>query len=476
MVRATPQALPSRRLTEKTCRRYGYGVDEDNRQVATYYDDHRNPVAQKVRTVNKAFTILGDPKAMRLYGQHLSKGGGKILTICEGELDALSMDQAHKNQYSTVSVPNGAQSAASAVIKELEWVESFKTVRICMDMDEPGKKAALEIAAVLTPGKAEIITLPLKDPSEMLQAGRTAELVSCFWNAKPFRPDGVLRWEDLFEEVKSQKAPPMVPWNHTVLQHRTGGIQEGSLVVVAAGPASGKSTFVHELVHHLASHGHRTGVISLEQSERETVLGLLTPLTDTPLHRVESLDLNDYQEQADKLNGMVSVYRHVGRMDAETLEDTAKWMAKADGCSHIVLDNLSVVVSSESGAGANDRQVIDDLLNRLVSLTKEVGVTVLLVVHLKRPGQGEGYSEGRVPRLEDMRGSGMIEAMSYTVVGLSRDQAREDGAAELHLLKCRHTGEAGSAGGLKYDRETGRLQEAMDFEATTESKATNTDF
>ena len=62
----------------------------------------------------------------------------------------------------------------------------------------------------------------------------------------------------------------------------------------------------------------------------------------------------------------------------------------------------------------------------------------------------------------------MIEAMSYTVIGLSRDQSREDGLAELHLLKSRHTGEAGPCGHLKYDRETGRLVEATDFEEPEE--------
>lgn len=469
MLRVRYRALEARGLTEKTCRRYGYGVSADGRQVAQFFDDTGKLVAQKTRDRDKHFSVLGDTKRVgtMLYGSHLSSGGGKFLTITEGELDALSVDQMMGNQWATVSLPQGCSSYKKAILANLEFVESFAKVRICFDADEKGREAAVAAAKLLSPGKAQIVNLPDKDANEMLVAGKSAGFLSAWWEAKPWRPDGVLTWEDMFAEVRDTPAPPMVPWNHSVLQARTGGIQEGSLVVIAAGPASGKSTFVHELVHHLADLDHRTGVISLEQSERETVLGLLTPLVDKPLHLDPDLKLSDHEEAAAKLNGHVSIYRHVGRMDAAALEETAHWMARADGCSHIILDNLSVVASSENGGGNNDRQVIDDLLNRLISLCKNTKVTVFLVVHLKRPGIGLGYSEGRVPKLEDMRGSGMIEAMSYTVLGLSRDQSREDGIADLHLLKCRHTGQAGECGHLQYNRETGRLVEATEFEDAT---------
>jgi twinkle protein len=465
MLAVSYEELVVRKITEKTCRRYGYGVSHDGRQVAQFFSDQNVVVAQKTRDAHKNFTVLGDTKAVStmLYGSHLSSGGGKYLTITEGEIDALSVDQMMDNQWAVVSLPQGSGSAKKAILANLQWVESFKKVRICFDQDEPGRAAALVAAKLLTPGKAQIVNLPDKDANYMLMHGKKAGFMQAWWNAKEWRPDGVLTWEDAFAAVRDEPVLPRIPWNNSAVQDKTRGMPEAGVITIAAGPASGKSTYVHELVHYLADLGYRTGVISLEQTQRETVLGLLTPLAGKPLHLVDDLDLSAYEDAAAKLNGMATIYKHVGRMDAAALEETAIWMAKSDGCTHIILDNLSVVAASEKGAG-NKVDIIDDLLNRLVSLTKSTNVTIFLVVHLKRAGEGTGYSSGRVPELEDMRGSGMIEAMSHIVLGLARDQTRDDGKAEIHVLKCRLTGKAGPAGFLKYSRDTGRLVEATEFD------------
>ena len=54
----------------------------------------------------------------------------------------------------------------------MEWLEGFETVVFMFDEDEPGRKAAQACAQLLTPGKAKIASLPLKDANEMLLANR----------------------------------------------------------------------------------------------------------------------------------------------------------------------------------------------------------------------------------------------------------------------------------------------------------------
>jgi twinkle protein len=106
-----------------------------------------------------------------MYGQWLWRDGGKMLVITEGELDALSVSQVQSNKWPVVSVNDGAQSAARAVSKALEWIEKFESVIFLFDEDEHGRKAAIECAELLTPGKAKIGRLPLKDASDCLKAG-----------------------------------------------------------------------------------------------------------------------------------------------------------------------------------------------------------------------------------------------------------------------------------------------------------------
>jgi twinkle protein len=92
-----------------------------------------------------------------------------------------------------VSIPNGAQGAAKAVAAAADWLERFERVVLMFDMDEPGRAAAEEAARVLTPGKVFIAKLPLKDANEMVQAGRSAELVNARMGRSGYRPDGIIR-------------------------------------------------------------------------------------------------------------------------------------------------------------------------------------------------------------------------------------------------------------------------------------------
>ena len=69
-----PQALPRRKLTEETCKKFGYNIGEYNGQpchVANYRNNSGQVVAQKLRFADKGFKFLGYTKAAGLYGQHL---------------------------------------------------------------------------------------------------------------------------------------------------------------------------------------------------------------------------------------------------------------------------------------------------------------------------------------------------------------------------------------------------------------------
>ena len=109
LINGTFQALRARKITEETCRKFGYTVGSMNGQtvqLATYRDNKGRPVAQKVRTKDKKFSIVGDSKNMTLFGSHLWSNG-KIRTICEGELDAMAASQIHNHRYACVSLQMG---------------------------------------------------------------------------------------------------------------------------------------------------------------------------------------------------------------------------------------------------------------------------------------------------------------------------------------------------------------------------------
>lgn len=139
-------ALRKRGITEDTCRFWGYGLGDFNGQtvqVAQYIKDGK-VVAQKLRFPSKDFALLGDAKGLPLYGSHLWRDGGRMVTVTEGEIDALTVSQLFGNKWPVVSVPSGAAGAYKSFQSNLEWLEKFESVVILFDDDEPGRKAAKE--------------------------------------------------------------------------------------------------------------------------------------------------------------------------------------------------------------------------------------------------------------------------------------------------------------------------------------------
>mgnify|MGYP003334120359 FL=1 len=206
-------SIPARGLTEETCRHWSYAfgsVSGKPAHLAHYLDANRNPVAIKVRFENKSFMWLGDPSKVSLYGRWLWSPSKKIV-ITEGEIDALTVSQLQQNRWPTVSVANGAQSAAKALKQEFEWLNQFESIVLMFDMDGPGQTAARECAELFEPGKVKIAKLPRKDANECLLKGEGEAVIRAMWDAEVYRPDGIIDGRDLWEKIVNYKTVPS-PW------------------------------------------------------------------------------------------------------------------------------------------------------------------------------------------------------------------------------------------------------------------------
>jgi twinkle protein len=458
------RALIKRGITEETARKFGYtfnALNEKTVQVAPYYDADRNLVAQKVRFPNKEFIVKGDLKsALPLFGQHLWGQGGKKVVVVEGEIDCLSVSQLQGNKWPVVSIPQGAQGAAKAIKKALDWLETFEEVILMFDQDEPGKKATAECAELFTPGKCKVASLPLKDPSDCLMAGKGEDVIRAIWNAKTYRPDGIVSGMDLFDQVLIEDNVQSIPYPWEGLNEKTRGIRQGELVTITAGSGIGKSAIVREIAHHLILQGETVGMIMLEESVKRTALGLMGISLNKPVHIERQGVSEDDMLDAFKNTlgtGRVYLYDHFGSTEVENLLSRIRYLARSLDCRWVFLDHLSIVVS---GLGDGDeRRLIDNAMTMLRTLVQETGIGLILVSHLKRP-EGKGHEEGAKTSLSQLRGSHAIAQLSDIVIGAERDQQGEDpNMTLLRVLKNRFTGQTGEACHLRYDTVTGRLNE-----------------
>jgi twinkle protein len=477
--------LTKRGLSEDTCRFFGYTVGADPKtgkvvQLAPYRDESGAIVAQKWRTADKDFGVIGKLKnALPLFGQHLWRDGGKKVVITEGELDAMSVSQVQGNKWPVVSVPNGATGAKKALQAASEWLEKFEEVILMFDMDEPGRAAVEECAPLFTPGKCKVASLPLKDANDMLKANRGKELIDAIWGAKSYRPDGVVSIEDIVEEA-AQDIPEGRPWFLPRLTRATFGRRPGEVYAFGAGTGVGKTDlFTQSIAFDLLELKLTVGVLYLEQPKVETARRIAGKAVGKVLH-VPGKATMDERRAALKLladTKSLHLYDSFGSADWEVIKGKIRYMAVALGCQHIYLDHLTALVASEE----DERKTLDRIMAELAALALELKVCIHFISHLTRP-EGKPHEEGGRVQIKHFRGSNAIGMWSHFMFGLERDQQAEEEAdrqTTFRVLKDRNTGQAtGLTFPLKYDPETGLLSEADDLPSPfgPDSGTTNPEF
>jgi twinkle protein len=454
------RALVKRGITEETCKHWRYQIGEHHGkpvQVANYCDATGVVIAQKIRGADKTFTFLGEPKKAGLYGQWLWRDGGKMLVITEGEIDALTVSQLQNNKWPVVSVPNGAAGAAKSIAKQIEWVEKFDKVVFMFDDDEPGRAAATECAEMLTPGKAYVARIAgFKDANEALQAGQGPRVITAMWEAKEYRPDGVVDVDSLAEEATKPIALG-TPWPWPQLTAKTYGIRRREVYGFGAGTGVGKSDLFKEVMLHLIKLGQPVGCVALEEHPAHTLKVLAGKSVSKRLH-LPGVDVPAAEVRAaiETLNNKVFFYNHFGAAKWDTIKDKIKYMVKALGCRDIFLDHLTALAAAMD---EDERKAIDALMADLSALAQQLDCTIYFISHLTTP-EGKSHEEGGRVLEKHFRGSRSIAYWSHFLFALERDKQDTDGVTVFRVLKDRYTGDAaGLTFGLAYDRETGRYHE-----------------
>jgi twinkle protein len=460
--------LPKRKIDLATTTKFNYQVGSwfgRPCHIANYYDDNKQLVAQKLRYPSKEFQWLGDAKQSGLFGQHLFSGKGKMIVITEGEIDALTMSQLNNNKFPVVSVKSGAAGARKDVQKSLEFLEGYESCIFMFDQDEQGQKGALECAKLLTPNKAKIATLPLKDPNEMHLAGRTLELTKAIWDSKSYRPDGIVLGTEIFEDILKEDKHVTAQYPFPCLNIKTHGLRKGELVTVTAGSGVGKSSFCRHIALDLLKQKFAVGYIALEESVKRSALGIMGVHLQKPLHlsrdgvTVEELQAT-FKETIG--NGKFYLYNHFGSSAADNLLNKVRYMAKSLDVDFVILDHLHMALSALGDEHTNDeRKLIDYFVSKLRTLVEETGIGVILVSHLRRSEGDKGYEDGKEVTMNALRGSASIGQLSDILISMSRDIKSDERLAKVNILKNRFSGETGSACSLQFNIETGCLVEVQ---------------
>ena len=464
-------AIHDRKISKDTAKKYSTQIQQTGTTIShhiyRYFDGDGNHIANKVREVQgKKFWSEGNLSSAGVFGQNVFNQGGKFITVCEGEIDAMSAYELLGSKWPVVSIKNGAASALQNCKQAFNYLNRFETVVLCFDNDEPGKEAAKQVAQIFEPNKCKIISLELKDANEYLKTGQREKFTQAWWNAKTYTPAGIVNLADLGESLYDEKycETCLYPWPK--INEKTYGMRTGELVCFTSGAGMGKSSIIRELMHHiLMNTKDNIGILAMEENIKNTAFNIMSVEANARLYIKEirdKFDREQLKQWEDKTinTGRFFAFDHFGSISNDEILDRVRYMAKALDCKWVFLDHLSILVSGQEDNG-DERKSIDILMTKLRSLVEETGIGLLLVSHLRRPAGDRGHEDGREVSLSHLRGSASIAHLSDSVIALERNQQAEDdhqaNTTTLRILKNRYTGDTGVACYLHYDKETGRM-------------------
>ena len=266
--------MSERGISKNTCKFYNV-TKGATRWYFPYYDNDYTHIANKTRHLkDKVYLSEGDLSSSTLFGQNLFNKG-KYITLVEGEIDALSAFQMMGSKWPVVSIKTGAKSAVSDVSKNYDYLNQFDNIKICFDNDEPGRKAAKEVAELLLP-KSQIVHLNLKDVSEYLVNNEEKEFQRLWWNSEKYTPEGIIAGSSMWDTIITGPTESSVQYPYEGLNKLTFGIRMGELITIAAGSGLGKSSFMREIAYHILNNtDHNIGLLFLEESVRRTAQAIV---------------------------------------------------------------------------------------------------------------------------------------------------------------------------------------------------------
>lgn len=214
-----------------------------------------------------------------------------------------------------------------------------------------------------------------------------------------------------------------VPTGFNDLDGKLSGLQKSDLILVAARPSMGKSSFMMNIVQHAAVREKiTTAIFSLEMSKEQLTQRLLCAEALIDAHRLRIGDINEDE--------WVKLARAMGPLSEAPIyiDDTpaisiTEMRAK---CRRLKLEhNLGLIVIDYlqlmQGKSSSDsrQQEISEISRSLKALAREINVPVVSLSQLSRAP--EMRADHR-PILSDLRESGAIEQDADVVMFLYRDE------------------------------------------------------
>ncbi len=407
----------SRKLAPETIRSFKIAESEQN-IIFPYWRDGGLVFVKRlgINRIDGRKQISVEPNCEpSLFGWHLIPANARAVTICEGEIDAMTL---HQYGFPALSVPfgGGAKDKQKWVEYEFDRLAMFDEIFLCFDNDTEGQAAVHELITRLGRHRCRIVSLPKKDANECLQAGiEKSAIQQCYNDAATLDPEELKSASDFVEDVIDAFNPVngielgyQTPWEKT-----KGKVlfRPEELSIWTGINGHGKSQFLGQVMLGMMKQGARVCVASLELKPRRLLArlarqagGLALP-TEGYLRAIHGW----YQDK-------LWLFDLVGTAKFARLLEVFLYARQKYGVDVFIVDSFMKLDIAEDDYNEQKR-----IIEKLCDFKNQYGCQIHVVVHPRK-----SHDETKPPGKLDNKGSGAITDLADNCFTVWRNKAKEE--------------------------------------------------
>lgn len=323
--------------------------------------------------------------------------------------------------------------AASNIGAYIRIVDEKSTLRKLIGASEEITKncyaGVMETPDVLAMAEKSIYDITMRKGGEQLQ---------------PVQPLLLKTFEMIEELVRKHGRIEGVPTGYRGLDEMTTGFHPGELILIAARPSMGKTSFGMNIIGNASIRAHKcAAVFSLEMPAEQLVLRLLCTEAKVDMQRVRRGQIED--DEWLKLSEAMALIAEArlfidatAGINVTGIRSKARRLQMEEGLDIIMIDYLGLMTGV--GKFGSRQEEVSSISRSLKALASELGVPVIALSQLSRAPTGRSNHR---PVLSDIRDSGAIEQDADVVMFIHREEYYDDkpenkGLAEIIIAKQRN--------------------------------------
>lgn len=278
----------------------------------------------------------------------------------------------------------------------------------------------------LSLAKAEKIVYEISNTADTSEIVHIADVI----------PEVITKFDELSKDKSSYKG---IKTNFKKLDNLINGLHGSDLMILAARPAMGKTSFAMNIVENVARQGYSCAVFSLEMGKEQLTQRIICSIAGVSMENANKGKMTK-QEWVKVIKAKEILSKCKIYIDDSSLITPHEMLSKCrrikrkHGLDFIMVDYIQLMEPGDRRRNSDSRQnEISDISRNLKILAKELNVPVLALSQLSRAVE----SEKRRPQLSDLRESGAIEQDADIVMFIHRPdlKAKEKEFAEGNIQR-----------------------------------------